>query len=231
MFRDHEFTSDLHSRAVKRIADVRYLRARNCRGRVANSRMLCDEAYQKIDNFYTLTVYEGLELIRMYRSSKDGFEKGWICTFNVTTDRRWRRRISAMSAPTPRTSKSSAMVLAGWHARVERSRCVRRDAKTYALTLTQTLPTTNDVKARRRNTATHPVASGAGADGADMVLGEIACEGDAEATLDSTKTTAVCRLTEFTQTFTFKNVRPSPCRASCELLGPVKLTVERTRHG
>ena len=27
MFRDHEFTSDLHSRAVKRIADVRYLRA------------------------------------------------------------------------------------------------------------------------------------------------------------------------------------------------------------
>jgi len=104
------------------------------------------------------------------------------------------------------------------------------DAKTYALTLTQTLPTTNDVKgaAEKKLPQLIPVAVGLlGADGADMVLGEISCEGDAEATLDETKTTAVCRLTEFTQMFTFKNVPSKPVPSILRgFSAPVKLTVE-----
>jgi len=80
VFRDHEFTSDLHSRAVKRIADVRYLRAAQFAEDASPlAHPVRPEAYQKIDNFYTLTVYEkGSELIRMYHTllGKDGFRKG-----------------------------------------------------------------------------------------------------------------------------------------------------------
>lgn len=69
VFRDQEFTSDIHSRPVKRIEDVQKLR---------NTQFVEDASplahpvrpnqYREINNFYTTTIYEkGAELIRMLK--------------------------------------------------------------------------------------------------------------------------------------------------------------------
>ena len=59
VFRDQEFTADLHSRAVKRIADVRRLRATQFVEDAGRSPTRCGpDSYLEINNFYTATVYE-----------------------------------------------------------------------------------------------------------------------------------------------------------------------------
>jgi aminopeptidase N len=67
VYRDQEFSGDQNSRAVKRIADVRALRAAQFRedaGPLAHP--VQPRAYLAIDNFYTATVYnKGAEVIRM----------------------------------------------------------------------------------------------------------------------------------------------------------------------
>lgn len=67
VFRDQEFTSDAHSRAVKRIEDVRLLRARQfAEDAGALAHPVRPVEYHEINNFYTLTVYEkGAEIVRM----------------------------------------------------------------------------------------------------------------------------------------------------------------------
>jgi aminopeptidase N len=69
VFRDQEFLSDMRSRPVKRIADVRTLRAAQFSedsGPLAHP--VRPRAYKEINNFYTPTVYEkGAELIRMLK--------------------------------------------------------------------------------------------------------------------------------------------------------------------
>jgi aminopeptidase N len=70
VFRDQEFSSDMRSRPVKRIADVRSLRATQFiedAGSLAHS--VRPETYKEINNFYTTTIYEkGAELVRMVRT-------------------------------------------------------------------------------------------------------------------------------------------------------------------
>ena len=67
VFRDQEFSSDMRSRPVKRIADVRALRAAQFiedAGPLAHP--VRPQTYKEINNFYTSTVYEkGAELVRM----------------------------------------------------------------------------------------------------------------------------------------------------------------------
>ncbi len=67
VFRDQEFSSDMRSRAVKRIADVKVLRARQFPedgGPLAHP--VRPTSYIEINNFYTPTVYEkGAEICRM----------------------------------------------------------------------------------------------------------------------------------------------------------------------
>ncbi|MGI9481549.1 MAG: aminopeptidase N [Hyphomicrobiales bacterium] len=80
VFRDQEFTSDIRSRPVKRIADV--LRLRHDQfpedaGPLAHP--VRPASYIEINNFYTATVYEkGAELCRMLQTllGKNGFRKG-----------------------------------------------------------------------------------------------------------------------------------------------------------
>ena len=80
VFRDQEFSGDMNSKAVKRIEDVRLLRARQFSedaGPMAHP--IRPESYVAMDNFYTATVYEkGAEIIRMYQTilSVEGFNKG-----------------------------------------------------------------------------------------------------------------------------------------------------------
>src|SRR5262245_17634441 len=70
VFRDQEFSDDMRSRAVKRIADVRSLRATQFiedAGPLAHP--VRPETYKEINNFYTTTIYEkGAELVRMVRT-------------------------------------------------------------------------------------------------------------------------------------------------------------------
>ena len=69
VFRDQQFTGDMRSAAVKRIADVQTLRARQFRedaGPLAHPPR--PDHYQEINNFYTATVYEkGAEVIGMLK--------------------------------------------------------------------------------------------------------------------------------------------------------------------
>lgn len=80
VFRDQEFSSDMGSRAVKRIADVSRLRNYQFpqdAGPMAHP--VRPHSYIKMDNFYTVTVYEkGAEVVRMYKTllGSQGFRKG-----------------------------------------------------------------------------------------------------------------------------------------------------------
>ncbi len=67
VFRDQNFTADLHSAAVKRIDDVAMLRNTQFREDAGpTAHPVKPSEYQAIDNFYTTTIYEkGAELIRM----------------------------------------------------------------------------------------------------------------------------------------------------------------------
>ncbi|MGC6484972.1 MAG: aminopeptidase N [Candidatus Puniceispirillales bacterium] len=80
VYRDQEFTADMHSRGVKRADDVALLRAIQFpedSGPTAHP--IRPEEYSEINNFYTPTVYEkGAEVIRMIAAilGHDGFMKG-----------------------------------------------------------------------------------------------------------------------------------------------------------
>jgi len=67
VFRDTEFSSDMHSREVKRIEDVNFLRsAQFAEDAGPMSHPVRPASYMEISNFYTLTVYEkGAEIVRM----------------------------------------------------------------------------------------------------------------------------------------------------------------------
>jgi aminopeptidase N len=80
VFRDQEFSSDQRSRPVKRIADVRLLRAHQFvedAGPLAHP--VRPPVYNEINNFYTATVYEkGAEIVRMLKAllGDAGFRRG-----------------------------------------------------------------------------------------------------------------------------------------------------------
>lgn len=81
VFRDHEFTADLHDRSVKRIQEVKTLRQAQFpqdNGPLAHS--VRPQSYIEMNNFYTVTVYEkGAEVVRMYQTilGNKGFNLGF----------------------------------------------------------------------------------------------------------------------------------------------------------
>ena len=80
VFRDQEFTADCHSRAVKRIEDVRLLRSHQfAEDASPMAHPIRPASYMEINNFYTVTVYEkGAEVVRLYQRllGVDGFRRG-----------------------------------------------------------------------------------------------------------------------------------------------------------
>jgi aminopeptidase N len=80
VFRDQQFSADMGSPAVKRLGDVRGLRAAQFRedaGPLAHP--VRPESYIAIDNFYTATIYnKGAEVVRMLHrlAGVDGFRRG-----------------------------------------------------------------------------------------------------------------------------------------------------------
>ncbi len=86
VFRDHEFSADQRSRPVRRIADVRALRASQFpedAGPLAHN--VRPTLYREINNFYTATIYEkGAEVIRMLKVliGDDAFRRGMNLYFD-----------------------------------------------------------------------------------------------------------------------------------------------------
>ena len=86
VFRDQAFSGDQRSRAVKRIMDVRTLRAAQFSedaGPLAHN--VRPETYLEINNFYTPTIYEkGAEIIRMLKLiiGDDAFRRGMDLYFD-----------------------------------------------------------------------------------------------------------------------------------------------------
>ena len=80
VFRDQQFSADMNSRAVKRIADVQRLRAGQfAEDSGALAHPVRPDAYIEINNFYTATVYDkGAEVVRMIHTllGAAGFRKG-----------------------------------------------------------------------------------------------------------------------------------------------------------
>ncbi|MFL5074228.1 MAG: aminopeptidase N [Microvirga sp.] len=80
VFRDQEFSSDMRSRPVHRIAEVKALRARQFpedAGPLAHP--VRPPHYREINNFYTATVYEkGADIVRMLKTliGDDAFRRG-----------------------------------------------------------------------------------------------------------------------------------------------------------
>ncbi len=79
VFRDQQFSADMNSAAVKRVEDVDFLvnhQFPEDQGPMAHP--VRPAEYQKIDNFYTLTIYEkGAEIVRMqyHLLGADGFRQ------------------------------------------------------------------------------------------------------------------------------------------------------------
>ncbi|MFP5384472.1 MAG: aminopeptidase N [Bacteriovoracia bacterium] len=80
VFRDQEFSSDMLSRAVKRLEDVRMLKdSQFAEDAGPLGHPIRPSSYIEINNFYTRTVYEkGAEVIRMIHTliGKENFRKG-----------------------------------------------------------------------------------------------------------------------------------------------------------
>ena len=79
VFRDQEFTADLHARDVKRIQTVKVLRQNQFPEDASPlAHPVRPASYLEINNFYTVTIYEkGAEVVRMYQTllGRSGFER------------------------------------------------------------------------------------------------------------------------------------------------------------
>ena len=80
VFRDQEFTADMHSRGVQRINDVRLLRSLQfAEDAGPTSHPVRPDSYVEINNFYTVTIYEkGAELVRLIHTyvGEENFRNG-----------------------------------------------------------------------------------------------------------------------------------------------------------
>lgn len=178
VYRDQEFSADMNSRGVKRIGDVSRLRAAQFpqdAGPMAHP--IRPESYIKMDNFYTVTVYEkGAEVVRMYETllGKDGFRKGMDLYFArhdgqaVTTD----DFLAAMAD----ANDADLTAFKPWYSQagtpaVSVQTAYDAAAQTFTMTCTQTIPDTPGQTDKKP--VLMPVAVGLlGADGKDMV-GEV----------------------------------------------------------
>jgi len=215
VFRDQEFSQDLaaaaggeSARAVKRIEDVRLLRSVQFpedAGPMAHP--VRPDHYQAIDNFYTATVYEkGAEVVRMMQTlvGRAGFRKGMELYFQrhdgqaVTCDD-FAQAIADANPDSPLAAHLDAFKR--WYSQAGTPRVQARGvldpaARTYTLTLRQTLPDTPGQSGKQPQVI--PVAMGLlGPDGAALPLWLDGQERGQQ---------TVLVLTEAEQTFVFSNI-------------------------
>ncbi|KAG6399336.1 hypothetical protein SASPL_140812 [Salvia splendens] len=204
VFRDQEFSSDMGSRPVKRIADVSKLRSYQ---------------FPQMDNFYTVTVYEkGAEVVRMYKTllGAPGFRKGMDLYFKrhdgqaVTCEDFFAAMRDANGAD------FSNFLL--WYSQAGTPRLnvvsnYNAEAKTYSLKFSQEVPPTPGQPVKEPMFI--PVALGLlGSDGKDMPLSSVYHDGILESISnnDQPTHTTVLRVTKKEEVFVFNDMleRPVP---------------------
>lgn len=209
VYRDQEFTSDERSRPVKRISDVRTLKAHQFpedAGPLAHP--VRPHTYREINNFYTATVYEkGAEVVRMLatRLGETGFRAGMDLYFERHDgDAATIEDFIACFAEATRTDLDAMLI---WYEQagtptVTANGAYDAQARTFTLELSQTVPPTPGQ--RDKKPMPIPIRFGlVGANGEDMDIERI--EG-ADVSDD------VLLLTEAAQTVVFHGIgaRPVP---------------------
>lgn len=220
VFRDQEFSADMmgsaSGRAVKRIEDVRVLRAAQFPedgGPMAHP--VRPDSYLEINNFYTLTIYEkGAEVVRMYQTllGREAFRKGMDLYFA-------RHDGQAVTCDDFRAAMADAAgrdlaQFERWYSQAGTPRVKARSvydqaSRTYTLELTQTCPAT---PGQPHKLPMHiPVAVGlVDAQGCDLPLRLQRTTGPDELPIQALPTTLVLELTEPSQTFCFEDIEQAP---------------------
>ncbi len=209
VFRDQEFTADQRSRAVKRIADIRALRAHQFAedaGPLAHP--VRPEIYYEINNFYTSTVYEkGAEVVRMLKTllGPEDFRKGMDLYFaRHDGEAATVEQFIACFAEAGSRDLSQFML---WYSQagtpeVIASGSYDSTAKSFRLELAQAVPPTPGQPDKLP--AVIPLAFGlVGRDGRDL---------DANADIATGRQPGIIELTAAAQTFVFTDLpeRPVP---------------------
>lgn len=227
VYRDQEFSADMNSRSVKRIEDVSMLRvAQFSQDEGPMAHPIRPDSYIKMDNFYTVTVYEkGAEVIRLYSTllGKEGFRKGMDLYFKrhdgcaVTCD-----DFRAAMADANGVDLSS---LGLWYSQAGTPRVhvtTQYDplGKTYTLKAKQHTPASAGQPAKLP--VLIPLSVGLlGTDGKDMPLVLKGQESSPPAT------TVVLKLDQEEASFTFVNIQSEPVPSILrDFSAPVKLIVE-----
>jgi aminopeptidase N len=215
VFRDQEFSADMNSRALQRIDDVQHLRKMQFpedAGPLAHP--IRPDNYIEINNFYTMTVYEkGAEVIRMFHTllGPDTYRKATDLYFDrfdgmaVTTED-WAQCMEDASGMD--LSQFKLWYNQAGTPEVKAETYYDPSAKTYTITLTQTIP---DTPGQTNKKPMHiPVAIGlVGPNGDDMIG------------------TQVLHLKDPRQTFTFENIGAKPVPSILRgFSAPVKLTTD-----
>jgi aminopeptidase N len=230
VYRDQRFSADMSSAPVKRIQDVKALRAAQMpedAGPMAHP--VRPDSYISMDNFYTATVYnKGAEVVRLYETllGREGFRRGMDLYFE-------RHDGEAVTCDDFRDAMAGAngedlSGLESWYAQAGTPDLSAEGAwdaasRSYALTLRQSYPEAAEDDAR--GPVPIPVRMGLlGPAGEDLPLrlaGEPAAGGGERVLL----------LEEEQQRFVFEDVevRPTPSLLR-DFSAPVKLRVQRERE-
>uniref|UniRef100_A0A7S1EJL9 Peptidase M1 leukotriene A4 hydrolase/aminopeptidase C-terminal domain-containing protein n=1 Tax=Hemiselmis andersenii TaxID=464988 RepID=A0A7S1EJL9_HEMAN len=235
VFRDQEFTSDLNSRSVKRIDDVRFVRENQfVEDGGALSHPIRPPFYEKMDNFYTSTVYEkGAEVVRMYQTllGREGFRRGLDAYFErhdgsaVSCDEFW----DAMLGGHPLKDAFHLWYEQAGTPTVFATHSYDEAAKALTIHLRQELPRTpGDVGSGKRPMLI-PVSLGLlSPSGADMEIPSVARDGGPAEAQPAGATTAVLLLQGWENTFVVgASERPVPSILR-DFSAPVRLKTDLT---
>jgi aminopeptidase N len=223
VFRDQEFSADQGSRTVRRIAEVRTLRAIQFPeddGPLAHS--VRPDSYLRIDNFYTPTVYnKGAELVRMIHTliGKEGFRRG----MDLYIERHDNHAVTIEDFVAAMQDASGVDLgqFKRWYEQAGTPEITLEDqwlpgTRSYQLTATQTIPPTPGQPEKLPMLI--PLAMGLiGPDGAELPT---RLEGEATSQVG----TRVLALTEPRQSFRFVDVPAQPVASLLRgFSAPVKL--------
>ncbi|MEE9444588.1 MAG: aminopeptidase N [Cocleimonas sp.] len=216
VFRDQEFTADLHSRPVKRIEDVRMLRTHQfAEDASPMAHPIRPESFMEINNFYTMTVYEkGAEVVRLYNTllGQDGFRKGMDLYFErhdgqaVTTE----DFLNAMAD----ANAIDLSQMQNWYAQagtpsLDVTMDYEASAETCTLHFKQSYPSTPEAKATDKNPYLIPVKLGLLDEKGVEILSE------------------TVQITEQVQSFTFESIAEKPLPSLLrDFSAPVKLNYD-----
>ncbi|HEY5513816.1 MAG TPA: aminopeptidase N [Geomonas sp.] len=223
IFRDQEFSADMQSRPVKRIADVKSLRsAQFAEDASPLAHPVRPESYLEINNFYSMTVYhKGGEVIRMLHTllGPDGFRAGMDLYFERHDGQAVRvdEFVQAMAD----AGKRDLSQFMRWYDQAGTPVLTVTDAYdeaagAYTLTVTQSCPATPGQPVKEPFHL--PLAMGLlDRDGRELPL---RLAGEAEAS----GTTRVLELRQATESFTFVGIASRPVPSLLRnFSAPVKL--------